>query len=70
MGMTLLELKLLREPQIICLKIFLLLNYNPWHLTFDICIVFVLGTISPCTTGLKALNDPSDCTSTVQLSNY
>ena len=33
-------------------------------------LVFILGVISPCTTGLKALYNPSDCTSTVQLSRY
>ena len=32
--------------------------------------VFILSTISPLTTGLKALLDPFDCTNTVQLSNY
>ena len=31
---------------------------------------FILGTISPCTTGFKALCDPSDFTSTVKLSKY
>ena len=35
-----------------------------------IVFVFILNAISPCTTGLKVLFDPSDCTSTVQLSNY
>ena len=32
--------------------------------------VYILSVISPCTKGLKALYDPSDCTSTVQLSSY
>ena len=33
------------------------------------CIVYILiSTISPCTTALKLLYDPSNCTSTVQLS--
>ena len=36
---------------------------------FCIVFVFILRAISPCTTGLKTLYDPSDCTSTVQLSN-
>ena len=32
--------------------------------------VFIFSTISPCTTGLKALFSPSDWISTVQLSNF
>ena len=31
--------------------------------------VFILTAVSPCTTG-EALYDPSDCISTVQLTNY
>ena len=34
------------------------------------CVVFILRAISPCTTGLRVLFDPSDCTSTAQLSGY
>ena len=33
-------------------------------------LIFILSAISPCTTGLKALYDPSYCTSTNQLSDY
>ena len=51
---------------------------NVWSVEVDIllanvyCIefVFFLSALSPCTSGLKPLHDPSDCTSTVQLSNY
>ena len=32
--------------------------------------VLLLSAISPCTTGLKALFDLSDCTSTTQLLSY
>ena len=32
--------------------------------------VFILGTISTCTTGLKVLYDPSDCTGTTQATRY
>ena len=39
-------------------------------INFIIVFVFILSAISLCTTGLKALYDPSDCTSTVQLSYY
>ena len=37
---------------------------------YCIVFVFILCAISPCTTGLKELHDPFDCTSTAQLSNY
>ena len=34
-----------------------------------VCIYFILSTISPCTTGLKALFNQSNCTGTAQLTS-
>ena len=62
----------LRDSNTICS----LYSAKNWHLhqheasIHCIVFVFILRAISPCTTGLKALYDPFDCTSTVQLSIY
>ena len=37
---------------------------------FYFVLVLILSAISPCTAALKALYNPSHCTSTAQLSNY
>ena len=47
-----------------------LLEYFIFVVNIILYCVFILSAISPYTTGLKVLYDPSDCTSTVQLPNY
>ena len=51
-------------------QIFDIVGIVPKALVGSYCIVLILIVISPYTTGLKALYDPSDYISTAQLASY
>ena len=64
---SLAELNLgMQFPRYLCKVYISIFSILSWYLQGFHCIVFMLSTISPCTTGLKKLYHPSNCTSTAQ----